>query len=279
MATSRGYFLLFLHPFIRRQQTVTVVAPWLSPMTGKNSVSTRFSERRVLNEIARKRRLKQFIETLHEDCSVPRPTISLLDEHVPRRKKLKTPSQRRGCESFSISSKLNLNTLIANEQERLKSELREYQARVQGKKDQNATNDKAQSLLSSSNPEPPAPEKQSSTSIIQKQVSDVPCSSSSDTKQSLIIHRGGIRSAWPPPMPPTIEDVIRCNQTSNSNGEVVSTVEMVPLCAYLRSHAPQARIPPRPICTVCGFLANYTCVACGARYCCLKCERHHSATR
>ena len=45
------------------------------------------------------------------------------------------------------------------------------------------------------------------------------------------------------------------------------------------SQVPESRLPPRKLCAVCGFPSSYTCVTCGARYCCLKCLEVHQETR
>jgi len=34
-----------------------------------------------------------------------------------------------------------------------------------------------------------------------------------------------------------------------------------------------------PLCAVCGLEAPYTCIYCGTRYCSIKCQTHHAATR
>ncbi|XP_070810477.1 zinc finger HIT domain-containing protein 1 isoform X2 [Pituophis catenifer annectens] len=48
---------------------------------------------------------------------------------------------------------------------------------------------------------------------------------------------------------------------------------------YLTACAPPSNLPQRHFCTVCGFPSNYTCVSCGARYCCVKCLGTHHETR
>ncbi|KAH0626256.1 hypothetical protein JD844_001139, partial [Phrynosoma platyrhinos] len=48
---------------------------------------------------------------------------------------------------------------------------------------------------------------------------------------------------------------------------------------YLTACAPPSNLPQRHFCTVCGFPSNYTCVSCGARYCCVKCLGTHQETR
>lgn len=35
----------------------------------------------------------------------------------------------------------------------------------------------------------------------------------------------------------------------------------------------------RHFCTVCGFAGNYTCVQCGMRFCCIRCQNIHNDTR
>jgi len=45
------------------------------------------------------------------------------------------------------------------------------------------------------------------------------------------------------------------------------------------AQAPPSRLPERHFCAVCGFPSNYTCISCGARYCCVKCLSTHLDTR
>lgn len=52
-----------------------------------------------------------------------------------------------------------------------------------------------------------------------------------------------------------------------------------PVPGYLAAQVPESRLPPRKLCAVCGFPSSYTCVTCGARYCCLKCLEVHQETR
>lgn len=49
--------------------------------------------------------------------------------------------------------------------------------------------------------------------------------------------------------------------------------------SYVTAVAPPSKYPPRHFCAVCGFPSNYTCVTCGARYCCVKCLGTHQDTR
>ncbi|XP_078062533.1 zinc finger HIT domain-containing protein 1 [Mustelus asterias] len=48
---------------------------------------------------------------------------------------------------------------------------------------------------------------------------------------------------------------------------------------YLTTCAAPSKLPQRHFCAVCGFPSNYTCVSCGARYCCVKCLGTHQETR
>ena len=48
---------------------------------------------------------------------------------------------------------------------------------------------------------------------------------------------------------------------------------------YSSAQAPPSKFPERHFCAVCGFPSNYTCIACGARYCCTKCLGTHQDTR
>lgn len=48
---------------------------------------------------------------------------------------------------------------------------------------------------------------------------------------------------------------------------------------YLTACAEPSKLPQRHFCAVCGFPSNYTCVSCGARYCCVRCLATHHETR
>ncbi|XP_070494902.1 zinc finger HIT domain-containing protein 1 [Chironomus tepperi] len=48
---------------------------------------------------------------------------------------------------------------------------------------------------------------------------------------------------------------------------------------YSTAQAPETNFPQRHFCAVCGFPSNYTCVSCGTRFCCLKCQSTHQDTR
>ncbi|XP_055957920.1 zinc finger HIT domain-containing protein 1 [Patella vulgata] len=48
---------------------------------------------------------------------------------------------------------------------------------------------------------------------------------------------------------------------------------------YFSAAVPPSVIPPRHFCAVCGFPSNFTCVQCGARYCCIRCLGTHQDTR
>mmetsp|Transcript_10974 Transcript_10974/g.14927 ORF Transcript_10974/g.14927 Transcript_10974/m.14927 type:complete len:175 (+) Transcript_10974:75-599(+) len=57
-------------------------------------------------------------------------------------------------------------------------------------------------------------------------------------------------------------------------------VEDLPSPNYLTAAAsPPVAYPPRFFCSICGFTAPYTCVRCGARFCCRKCSLIHCDTR
>ncbi|KAK6628156.1 hypothetical protein RUM43_001968 [Polyplax serrata] len=48
---------------------------------------------------------------------------------------------------------------------------------------------------------------------------------------------------------------------------------------YITAQAPPSELPERHFCAVCGFPSNYTCIPCGARYCCVTCLGTHLDTR
>ncbi|KAK7089935.1 zinc finger HIT domain-containing protein 1-like isoform X2 [Littorina saxatilis] len=48
---------------------------------------------------------------------------------------------------------------------------------------------------------------------------------------------------------------------------------------YFSASAPPSPLPERHFCAVCGFSSNYTCVQCGARFCCIRCLGTHQDTR
>ncbi|NXY90336.1 ZNHI1 protein, partial [Alcedo cyanopectus] len=48
---------------------------------------------------------------------------------------------------------------------------------------------------------------------------------------------------------------------------------------YVSAGAGPSRLPQRHFCAVCGFPSAYTCVSCGARYCCGRCLATHQDTR
>ncbi|KAI5684068.1 hypothetical protein M9H77_05296 [Catharanthus roseus] len=50
--------------------------------------------------------------------------------------------------------------------------------------------------------------------------------------------------------------------------------------SYLRAAVgPPSSTSRRHFCTVCGFTATYTCVQCGMRFCCIRCQTIHKDTR
>ncbi|MCO5568851.1 hypothetical protein L7F22_022552 [Adiantum nelumboides] len=49
---------------------------------------------------------------------------------------------------------------------------------------------------------------------------------------------------------------------------------------YLRAAVgPPSSSARRHFCSVCGYFANYTCTLCGARFCCIRCQKIHTDTR
>ncbi|XP_060567154.1 zinc finger HIT domain-containing protein 1-like [Ruditapes philippinarum] len=48
---------------------------------------------------------------------------------------------------------------------------------------------------------------------------------------------------------------------------------------YVSACAPPSKLPARHFCAVCGYPSTYTCVQCGARYCCIRCLGTHQDTR
>jgi len=48
---------------------------------------------------------------------------------------------------------------------------------------------------------------------------------------------------------------------------------------YISAQAPPSTKPQRHFCAVCGFLSNYCCTVCGARFCSLMCQETHQETR
>jgi zinc finger HIT domain-containing protein 1 len=48
---------------------------------------------------------------------------------------------------------------------------------------------------------------------------------------------------------------------------------------YFSAAAPPSKYPERKFCAVCGFPSSYTCIACGAKYCCVRCLGTHQDTR
>ncbi|XP_055386532.1 zinc finger HIT domain-containing protein 1 [Condylostylus longicornis] len=48
---------------------------------------------------------------------------------------------------------------------------------------------------------------------------------------------------------------------------------------YFSAQASPSNLPPRHFCAVCGDFSNYTCTACGTRYCSIRCLGTHQDTR
>ncbi|GAB4824311.1 SWR1 complex subunit 6 [Ancistrocladus abbreviatus] len=66
--------------------------------------------------------------------------------------------------------------------------------------------------------------------------------------------------------------------------ELLHEVDLESLPPHVPSYLKAAVGPPsssscRNFCTVCGFTANYTCVRCGVRFCCIRCQNIHNDTR
>ncbi|KAN0092834.1 hypothetical protein V8E55_003618 [Tylopilus felleus] len=49
--------------------------------------------------------------------------------------------------------------------------------------------------------------------------------------------------------------------------------------SYLTAAAPASAVPPRMLCTVCGYKGAYRCKKCGTSYCDLRCGQVHEETR
>eukprot|EP00049_Salpingoeca_infusionum_P010561 m.182829 g.182829 ORF g.182829 m.182829 type:complete len:297 (-) comp14675_c2_seq3:820-1710(-) len=77
----------------------------------------------------------------------------------------------------------------------------------------------------------------------------------------------------------------RCRKNGDGDSDEDEDDDALPavVCRYLSCAAPQAKASrhrrPNPFCGVCGSLAQYVCVYCGTRYCCLPCFEHHRDTR
>ena len=61
------------------------------------------------------------------------------------------------------------------------------------------------------------------------------------------------------------------SSTAPSNDETAPTFLSVTVSPSLR--------PPRHLCSVCGFVAAYTCQQCSARFCSVRCDTEHKAAR
>jgi hypothetical protein len=49
---------------------------------------------------------------------------------------------------------------------------------------------------------------------------------------------------------------------------------------YFTIAAKRSKLPSkRPFCSVCGYLGDYTCTRCGARFCSVRCNESHKETR
>ncbi|XP_030537642.1 SWR1 complex subunit 6 [Rhodamnia argentea] len=66
--------------------------------------------------------------------------------------------------------------------------------------------------------------------------------------------------------------------------ELLHEANLESLPPHIPSYSRAAVGPPsstsrRHFCTVCGFTATYTCVRCGMRFCCRRCQNIHNDTR
>ncbi|KAG9132318.1 hypothetical protein Leryth_012984 [Lithospermum erythrorhizon] len=62
--------------------------------------------------------------------------------------------------------------------------------------------------------------------------------------------------------------------------EAIADLSLPHVPSYLRAAVgPPSSISRRSFCTVCGFIATYTCVRCGMRFCSTKCQTIHNDTR
>ncbi|EGD74881.1 hypothetical protein PTSG_07109 [Salpingoeca rosetta] len=276
-------------------------------MKGKTSVSSRRLGRRILDQVARQRRRKHYLDALHENCSLQRPDIPMLDNppkssHTTKKHKLSGHRRRR--EPSFYRARLSLSTLIADEQERLRDEQLQHGAELsqadeltedgsQPPKRSKAQQKAASAPGSAAKRRRPAKKgrrsaisSSSSTSSTSATTAGTATTAAAGSKTGSGAHtpakassgnssRKGSRT--------TITAITSPSSSSTPRGKSRDHEHTAPqaplLCAYLRAQAPRARVPPRPICAVCGFMAKYTCIACGAKYCSLKCEKHHVATR
>lgn len=49
--------------------------------------------------------------------------------------------------------------------------------------------------------------------------------------------------------------------------------------SYMDIQCEESHLPSRHFCAVCGFLATYSCLSCGTRYCSIRCLDTHVETR
>ncbi|KAI0501894.1 hypothetical protein KFK09_016839 [Dendrobium nobile] len=66
--------------------------------------------------------------------------------------------------------------------------------------------------------------------------------------------------------------------------EIIHEANLESLSAHVPTYLRAAVGPPtsssrRYFCTVCGFIATYTCVRCGVRFCSCRCQVIHNDTR
>jgi zinc finger HIT domain-containing protein 1 len=73
-----------------------------------------------------------------------------------------------------------------------------------------------------------------------------------------------------------LERLLLDNGIVPSSAKSSSNVEV----NYYSIMAKPSIYPPRQnFCSVCGYLSNYCCLRCGAKYCSIKCNEHHKETK
>mmetsp|Transcript_5654 Transcript_5654/g.13673 ORF Transcript_5654/g.13673 Transcript_5654/m.13673 type:complete len:117 (+) Transcript_5654:191-541(+) len=79
-----------------------------------------------------------------------------------------------------------------------------------------------------------------------------------------------------------VHAIARHNKSITALLATVPEAELYPdprMPRYLDLEAPPSDVPPRPLCTTCGFFGKYTCVRCSARFCSVRCGNTHQETR
>lgn len=75
-----------------------------------------------------------------------------------------------------------------------------------------------------------------------------------------------------------VDQLKRCRKTFNALLEEEQMLVKEPP-NYFSAAVPPSKFPEKHFCAICGFPSWYTCVSCGARYCCSKCLGTHRDTR